>query len=104
MLAARLVGRAPEFAIHTALGASPWRLVRDASAETVRATTVGLIVGLAAAGLAAQALSAFLFGIAPLDPVSFLVVGMFLVGTAGLATMVPLLRVSRTNPIAALRD
>jgi len=61
--------------------------------------TVGMVIGVAAVRL----LTAFLFGVTPLDPAAFAAAAALLVGVALLAAYVPARRASRVDPLVALR-
>ena len=64
----------------------------------------GLIIGLAAAAVLGRSISSFLFGVRPLDLVTFAGVAALLAVTAALATAVPALRGANLDPIVALRQ
>jgi putative ABC transport system permease protein len=53
--------------------------------------------------LATQALKPFLFGINPLDPVTFLVIGATLAGISLLASYLPARRAAAADPASSLR-
>jgi len=57
----------------------------------------------AAAG-AAKVIAGFIWGVSPLDPTTFAVVALILVGVTVLASLVPALRAVRLNPVTALRE
>jgi ABC-type lipoprotein release transport system permease subunit len=48
-------------------------------------------------------MGAFLYGVSPLDPLTFLAVAGLLVGTALLASWLPARRAARVDPVEALR-
>jgi putative ABC transport system permease protein len=66
-------------------------------------TGLGIAIGLAISAASARALSAWLFGVAPLDPMTFAVV-VVVTGAAGLlASAVPAWSAARVDPTIALR-
>ena len=67
-------------------------------------TLAGVFIGSVAAAFAARALTSLLFGVRPLDPITFLVVGALLVAVALLAMALPARRAARTDPMIALRS
>lgn len=93
-----------EFGVRTALGATPHRLVRLVFAGAARPIGIGAAAGLVAAAAFAHALSAFLFGVRPLDPVTFTGAALLLGVTAALAIAIPALRASRVDPVIAFRN
>ena len=96
--------RTREIGIRMALGARKgelrWMFVRSA----LSLTGVGVVIGLAAAALVARTLRAVLFGVSPLDPLSFAAVPFILAAAAMLASFLPASRVSAINPVEALKD
>ena len=48
-------------------------------------------------------MAALLFGVSPLDPLSFAVVPLILAAAAALASYLPASRVANVNPVDALR-
>jgi ABC-type lipoprotein release transport system permease subunit len=66
-------------------------------------TSIGLVCGLAAAMGVTRLMSALLFQISPLDPITYLRVPVFLVAAALLASYLPTRRASVIDPIEALR-
>ena len=60
-------------------------------------------MGLVTALFGARALSAVLFQVRPMDPLSFLIVALLLGAIAGIATCVPALRAANVQPMDALR-
>ena len=109
LLLARASGRTREFAVRTALGASPWRLARQTLTESVVLATLGMAAGLIVARAAISALLA----LAARNLSEGLVVSMdarvllFTAALAGISAIifgvVPALQTSRTDPQDNLR-
>jgi predicted permease len=99
-----LVGqRKHEIGVRMALGASAADIARRIVGQGMRPSMVGLLLGMATAGLLAGEIRSQLFGVSELDPMTFAVAGVVLVAAALLACAVPALRASRINPVTALR-
>jgi putative ABC transport system permease protein len=95
--------RRREIGIRSALGASRGSLVRLVLSQGLAVTIAGLVVGVAASALAARALRPMLFGIEPLDRVSFIVMPLVLFTVALLACIVPARRAAAMDPAATLK-
>jgi ABC-type antimicrobial peptide transport system permease subunit len=95
--------RTREIGIRMALGAKKselaWMFVRSA----LVLTGVGTAVGLGAAAALMRLMRTLLFGISPLDPVTFIAVPVVLVVAAVLASYLPARRTATVNPVEALR-
>ena len=95
--------RTREIGIRLALGAQRaslrWIFVRSALALT----GAGIVIGVAAAAALAQLLRALLYGIRPLDPVTFVAVPLVLLAAAVLASYLPTARAAAVNPVDALK-
>ena len=95
--------RTREIGIRFALGAQKgelrWMFVRSALALTA----FGVVIGLAAAAAIAQFMRTLLFGVRPLDPLSFAVVPLILLLAAALASFLPASRATSINPVDALK-
>jgi hypothetical protein len=95
--------RTQEFGIRLALGASTHQVMRLVATEGVALTALGAAIGIAGAVATAQLLSGLLYGVAPLDWVTFALV----VAVIGLAALVssaaPAMRAARVDPLVALR-
>lgn len=95
--------RTKEIGIRIALGAAS----RDVSGLFVRhgivLAAVGLACGLVSAALLTRTMSALLFGVAPVDPPTYIAVALTLGGTAVLASYLPARRAARVDPAEALR-
>jgi putative ABC transport system permease protein len=104
VLAYSVQQRVREFGVRIALGATTANVLRLVFANTARVITAGVLAGLIAAAILGRSIASFLFGVNPLDPVTFGGVAILLALTAALATAVPALRAARVDPIVVLRD
>jgi ABC-type antimicrobial peptide transport system permease subunit len=64
---------------------------------------MGLAIGVAASALLARSLGALLFGVAPIDPLTFVAAPLALALVTMLACLAPAIRALRADPVAALR-
>ena len=104
VLAYSVQQRLREFGVRIALGATTRNVLALVFAGTARMIGVGVVVGLVAAAAMARSISSLLFGVQPIDPLTFAGVAMLLALTATLATMLPALRAAHVDPVVALRD
>lgn len=95
--------RSREIGIRLALGAQKRELHLMFVRAALSLTGVGLIIGLGAAAVVAQLMRTLLFGVRPLDPLSFAVVPLVLAVAAALASYLPASRVSAINPADVLK-
>jgi len=95
--------RLREFGVRIALGATTSQVLGLVLGGAVRMIGIGGAIGLAAAVLVSRSISAFLFGVQPLDPLTFVAVATVLGVTAIAAALVPALRAARVDPVAAFR-
>ncbi len=98
-----VVRRRTEIGIRMALGAQRHDVVRLALRQTILATAAGLAIGLAAAAMLTRYLEAMLFGITPLDPVTFVTAPAVLAVVALVACFLPARRATSIDPMVALR-
>jgi ABC-type antimicrobial peptide transport system permease subunit len=71
--------------------------------QAMRPVVLGLAVGFAVCAAASRLMSVMLYGISPLDLLTFAGVSLFLAGIAVLACYVPARRATRVDPAEALR-
>jgi putative ABC transport system permease protein len=95
--------RKREIGIRVALGAQPGAVRGMFVRSGLSLTLIGVAVGLAAATALTRFLSALLFGVTPLDPVTFVLVPLALGAAALLASVVPALRAAAVDPAETLR-
>ena len=103
LLANSVQQRAREMGIRLALGASLGAVRNMVVVQGMRLTLIGAALGILAAVGLTHFIRSFLFGVKPLDPVSFVVVPLVLIGVALAAAWAPALRASRVDPAEALR-
>jgi len=92
-----------EFGVRIALGATTRDVLGLVLASASRLVLTGAIIGLAIAAASARAISSFLFGVQPLDPITFGAVAVVLTVTAAIAVAAPALRATRVDPVVAFR-
>jgi len=71
--------------------------------EGMRLVGFGMGIGLALALLVTRALKPFLFGVSPVDPITFAAIGATLAGVALLASYLPARRAASADPASSLR-
>jgi putative ABC transport system permease protein len=104
VLAYSVQQRVREFGVRIALGATTSDVLAMVFGSTTRIIGVGIVVGLTAAAAVGRSMSSVLFGVQPMDPLTFGAVAVLLATTAMVATAIPALRAARVDPIVALRD
>ena len=96
--------RMREFGIRVALGATANDILRLVLRAGLTIAVTGVAIGLAAAAILTRTLSSLLFGVTPLDPVTFVAAPAVLVATAVVAAAIPAIRAIRVNPAVTLRQ
>ena len=95
--------RTHEIGIRMALGAQSVQVLKLILHEGFRPILAGLLVGVIVSAGVARLLAATLFGLNPLDAVSFIGASLLLSSVALLATYLPARRAVRVDPMVALR-
>jgi ABC-type antimicrobial peptide transport system permease subunit len=95
--------RAREIGIRSALGAEPRQIEEMFLLQGLALTGVGVVVGLVAAAALGRWMSSVLFGVEPMDPVSYGAAVAVIVAAAALASYVPARRAAAIDPIETLR-
>ena len=95
--------RSREFGIRMALGATRWRIMRLVAHQAGFVTLAGILIGVVAAVLLTRLLSALLFGVNPVDALTYLVTATGLGAVALVASYLPARRAAGVRPSEALR-
>jgi predicted permease len=98
-----VASRRVELGIRMALGAPRGHITRLVGATGFAPLLVGGVVGLGLAAGASRTIASSLFGVSPLDPVSYLAALLVLAVGGGAACYFPALRIRRINPADTLR-
>jgi ABC-type antimicrobial peptide transport system permease subunit len=96
--------RTREIGIRVSLGASPTQLVRGFLGQGLRLSLAGTAVGCVGTILLGRFLRSLLFGISATDGLTILAVIATMTAVVVAATLLPAARVSRIDPILALRQ
>ena len=95
--------RTREIGVRIAVGASRRDVVGLVVGRALRLTAIGLGVGIALAAGAGRLLRSQIFGVSPLDPVTYAGMAALLAAVALLAAWLPARRAARVDPIVALQ-
>jgi len=99
-----VAARTYEFGIRAALGAVPRQLVGLSLRAGVAQAGVGLVIGIALALGLTRAMTAFLHGVAPTDPLTFAGVVVVTGAVALFASVWPARRAARADPAQVLHE
>lgn len=103
LLAYWVTQRTAEIGVRMALGASRVNILRLVLGHVLKLTAPGITAGMAISLALAKLISSFLYGVPPVDPVTFLFAPLVLLAVALLAAGIPTMRALRINPVEALR-
>jgi putative ABC transport system permease protein len=103
LIAYSVAQRTREFGIRYALGAQVRDVLRLVVGQGARLTALGLAVGLIAAAAVARLMETLLFRTKAYDPFVFVGVAVLLAAIGLLAALLPALRATKADPVAALR-
>jgi ABC-type antimicrobial peptide transport system permease subunit len=104
ILAYSVQRRVRDLGVRRALGATTGDVLRSVGGGAMRVVATGTLVGVALSMMLARLLGSMLFGVAPLDPVTFVVVIAVLGLTALIAVAGPAWKATRVDPVVALRS
>ena len=95
--------RTGEIGLRMAIGAGAGDVLLMVLRQGARQAAVGVVIGVGLAVLLANAMRLMFFGVTPYDVPTFAGVGLMLLATGVLATVVPARRAARVDPSEALR-
>ena len=103
MVSYAVAQRTREIGVRMALGARSSQVLRLVVGEGFRPILTGMVIGFLLSAGVSRLMAATLFGLSPLDAVSFFGVSFLLGGIALMATILPARRAIRVDPMVALR-
>jgi putative ABC transport system permease protein len=95
--------RVPEFGVRRAMGAAGHHILWLAIKRSMESAGIGIVAGLAIAGVVARALRSALFGVAPADPLTFVAVSSLTAAVVIAASALAGRRATGIDPVTALR-
>jgi ABC-type antimicrobial peptide transport system permease subunit len=95
--------RTQEMGVRMALGADRSALINLVVGHGLFLVASGIVLGVIAAAAFTKVLSGFLFGVAPLDPPSFVGIALLLLVAGYIASYIPARRATRVDPLTAMR-
>jgi putative ABC transport system permease protein len=104
LLAYSVQQRVRDFGVRRALGASTGDVLRQVVGSGARMIAAGAAIGLVLSALLGRLVASMLFGVQPLDPLTFGSVILVLAVTAAVSTAGPAWRAARVDPAVALRS
>jgi putative ABC transport system permease protein len=103
VMAYAVTERTREIGVRMALGAQAGDVRKMFLRHGLVLTATGIVLGIGAAVVLTRVMSAFLFGVGPMDPMTYAVVSVALAAAALLATYLPARHASGVDPVVALR-
>ena len=103
LLSYEVARRTREIGIRTALGAQRREIFRLVLGQGLTLTSIGAIIGVAAAIGFTRYLGSLLYGVRATDPLTFVTITLVLIGVALIACYIPSRRATRVDPLVALR-
>ena len=103
LVAHAVTERTHEIGVRMALGAERGDVIRLVIASGMSMTLVGVLLGIGGATAVTKYLEGLLFGVEPIDPITFGAVGAMLIAVSAVACWLPAWRATRIPPVTALR-
>jgi ABC-type antimicrobial peptide transport system permease subunit len=96
--------RTRELGIRNALGSTAARTIGLVAAQGMRLVIIGVALGLVGAAAVTRLLTGMLYGVNPLDAITWIAACGLLAASGAAATLVPSLRATRVDPLTAMRN
>jgi predicted permease len=104
LVANMVTQRAREIGVRIALGSTIHQAMAHVAASGIRSSAIGLVLGLVLCLGVLRAMRSVLYGVSVYDAPSLAGVVVVLTLVTGFATIIPTLRIARTDPATTLRD
>ncbi len=104
VLAYMVVQRTHEIGLRMALGAQRGNVLRLILNRGLGLALIGVALGIGVSALVTRYLASLLYGVKPLDPVTFLCVAAVLLTVSAVASLIPASRAAGLDPMKTLRD
>jgi len=104
LISSSVIRRTREIGIRIALGGDPRKIQRLVLLRGMVLVMAGIGVGLVAAASLTQFMSGILFEVSSLDPLTYVLGALFMIGVTLLASLLPALRVRRRPRCAVYSD
>lgn len=99
-----VVQRTHEIGLRMALGAQKRDVLQLIIGQAMVLVVFGMVVGLLAAAALTRLMVTLLYGVSATDPITFVVIAIFFVAVALVASYIPAWRATRVDPLVALRS
>jgi predicted permease len=103
LLAALVSEQRREFGVRLALGARPGQVLSAVVRRGVGVAVAGVAIGLAGAVVLSRYMASVLYGVEPLDPLTFSSMALVLMSVAAIASWLPARRAAALDPAETLR-
>jgi ABC-type antimicrobial peptide transport system permease subunit len=95
--------RTREIGLRMALGANTSSVLSAVIRQALTLALIGMVIGLVIAFAASRLIINLLYDISAVDPLTYVVVSLVLVGVSVVASLIPAYRATRVDPVSALR-
>jgi ABC-type lipoprotein release transport system permease subunit len=104
VMAFSVTRRTREIGVRLAFGARRGQVLTLVLGEAVRLVAVGVLLGGAIAAGLALLMRSLLFGVSPVDPITYGSLGALFLGVGALAALFPALRAASVEPVRAIGE